>query len=72
MEKIAVYGSGTIGSCEATREITKKHIGMTAVVDNDNKVLGIFTEGDLRRLIEQRGEFQAEELCLDIALAEHL
>ena len=24
------------------------------------------------RLIEQRGEFQAEELCLDITLAEHL
>lgn len=41
---------------DATREITKKHIGMTAVVDADQKVLGIFTEGDLRRLIEQKGD----------------
>lgn len=41
---------------DATREITKKHTGMTAVVDADQKVLGIFTEGDLRRLIEQKGD----------------
>ena len=47
---------------EATREITKKHIGMTAVVDNDNKVLGIFTEGDLRRLIEQRGDIRGVKI----------
>ncbi len=43
---------------DAVREITKKHIGMTAVVDNDNKVCGIFTEGDLRRLIETRGDIR--------------
>ena len=43
---------------EAVREITKKHIGMTAVVDGDSHVAGIFTEGDLRRLIEARGDIR--------------
>lgn len=37
----------------AILEITKKGLGMTAVVDPNNKLLGIFTDGDLRRLIEQ-------------------
>lgn len=43
---------------DAVREITKKHIGMTAVVDAEHHVLGIFTEGDLRRLIENRGDIR--------------
>jgi KpsF/GutQ family protein len=42
-----------VGVLEAVREITKKHIGMTAVVDDQGRVTGIFTEGDLRRLIER-------------------
>jgi arabinose-5-phosphate isomerase len=37
----------------AILEITKKGLGMTAVVTPDKKLLGIFTDGDLRRLIEQ-------------------
>ncbi len=43
---------------EAVREITRKHIGMTAVVDHERKVVGIFTEGDLRRLIERVGDIR--------------
>ena len=43
---------------DAVRVITKKHIGMTAIVDADHRVLGIFTEGDLRRLIEARGDIR--------------
>lgn len=43
---------------DAVREITKKHIGMTAVVDADKRVTGIFTEGDLRRLIEKEGDIR--------------
>ena len=31
---------------------------MTAVVDTENRVLGIFTEGDLRRLIEKQGDIR--------------
>lgn len=43
---------------DAVREITKKHIGMTSVVDEYNRVVGIFTEGDLRRLIERVGDIR--------------
>lgn len=35
------------------REMTSKGLGATAVSDVQGKVLGIFTDGDLRRLIEQ-------------------
>jgi arabinose-5-phosphate isomerase len=41
---------------EAVREITRKTIGMTAVVEADGTLAGIFTEGDLRRLIERVGD----------------
>jgi arabinose-5-phosphate isomerase len=30
-------------------EMTRKGLGMTAVVDPDNRLLGVFTDGDLRR-----------------------
>lgn len=43
---------------EAVNEITKKKIGMTAIVNEDNQVVGIFTEGDLRRLIERVGDIR--------------
>ncbi len=37
------------------REISAKGLGMSAIVDADDRVLGIFTDGDLRRLIEKTG-----------------
>lgn len=37
------------------REMSAKGLGATAVVNADGQVLGIFTDGDLRRLVE-RGE----------------
>jgi arabinose-5-phosphate isomerase len=40
------------------REMTGKGLGFTAVVDDDERVLGIFTDGDLRRLIERGGELR--------------
>ncbi|HSB22758.1 MAG TPA: KpsF/GutQ family sugar-phosphate isomerase [Burkholderiaceae bacterium] len=40
---------------DVLREMTGKGLGFTAVVDDGEQVLGIFTDGDLRRLIE-RGE----------------
>ena len=55
---------------EAVREITAKHIGMTAVTDSENRVTGVFTEGDLRRLIEARGDIRAiviDKPGLDVA-----
>lgn len=38
---------------EAIYEITRKGMGMTAVVDETRRLIGIFTDGDLRRSIER-------------------
>ncbi|MCC7059597.1 MAG: KpsF/GutQ family sugar-phosphate isomerase [Burkholderiaceae bacterium] len=38
---------------DAILEITRKRMGMTAVIAPDGTLAGIFTDGDLRRLIEQ-------------------
>lgn len=38
---------------EVIIEITKKRLGATAVVDNNDAVLGIITDGDLRRMLEK-------------------
>jgi arabinose-5-phosphate isomerase len=38
---------------ELMREMSAKGLGATAIVDGDEKLLGIFTDGDLRRLVEQ-------------------
>ena len=37
---------------EALREITRTRMGMTAIVDAKRKVVGVFTDGDLRRTLE--------------------
>ena len=44
---------------DAILQITAKKLGMTAVVDAETRVLGIFTDGDLRRLIERGGDIHA-------------
>lgn len=38
---------------ELMREMSHKGFGASAVVDEHSRVLGIFTDGDLRRLVEQ-------------------
>ncbi|MEJ5989346.1 KpsF/GutQ family sugar-phosphate isomerase [Ramlibacter sp. PS3R-8] len=38
---------------ELMREMSRKGLGASSVVDQAGRVLGIFTDGDLRRLIEQ-------------------
>jgi arabinose-5-phosphate isomerase len=38
---------------QAILEITGKGLGITAVVDHRDTLLGIFTDGDLRRAFEQ-------------------
>ncbi len=37
---------------EALLEMTRKGLGMTAVVDDKNRLLGIYTDGDLRRSLD--------------------
>lgn len=38
-------------------EITEKRLGLTTVVDDNDVLLGIFTDGDLRRLIDKQQGF---------------
>ena len=38
---------------EALLEMSKKGLGMTAIVDQQDKVLGIYTDGDLRRSLDK-------------------
>ncbi|NID04125.1 KpsF/GutQ family sugar-phosphate isomerase [Luteibacter jiangsuensis] len=40
---------------EALVEMSRKRLGMTAVVDGDDRLLGVFTDGDLRRALDDDG-----------------
>jgi len=44
---------------EMLHEMTKKGLGFTAVCDAAGRVAGIFTDGDLRRLIETGADLRA-------------
>lgn len=47
-----VHTEATIS--EALLEMSRKGLGMTAVVNGDNQLQGIFTDGDLRRILDHR------------------
>lgn len=38
---------------DGLEEISRKGLGMTAIIDSKNRVLGIFTDGDLRRTLDR-------------------
>ena len=46
------------GLTEVMREMSRKGLGAVAIVDDRHRVLGIFTDGDLRRLVEQGGDLR--------------
>jgi arabinose-5-phosphate isomerase len=41
---------------DAVHEISARQLGMTAIVHPDGRLAGIFTDGDLRRLLERGGD----------------
>ncbi len=43
---------------EVIVEMTKKRLGVTAVADENEKLLGIITDGDLRRMLEQNSDIE--------------
>ncbi|MDP1999536.1 MAG: KpsF/GutQ family sugar-phosphate isomerase [Rhodoferax sp.] len=47
------------GFSELMREMSAKGLGATAIVDENTRVIGIFTDGDLRRLVEQGIDLRA-------------
>ncbi len=44
---------------EVIVEITEKRLGVTAVVNQSNEILGIITDGDLRRMLEKTNNFSS-------------
>jgi arabinose-5-phosphate isomerase len=57
-EAVPRVDAGTVMS-DMLHEMTKKGLGFTAVCDAAGKVAGIFTDGDLRRLIETGADLRA-------------
>lgn len=49
----------TASVMEALQEITRKQIGVTAVLGANDDLRGIFTDGDLRRLLERVGDVRS-------------
>jgi arabinose-5-phosphate isomerase len=43
---------GDVSLSEGLVEMSQKGLGMTAIVDSDHRLLGIFTDGDLRRAMD--------------------
>ena len=50
-ERVPTVGLGAMLP-EAIMEMSKKGLGMTAVVDDAGKLRGVFSDGDLRRVLE--------------------
>ncbi|MDH4134740.1 MAG: KpsF/GutQ family sugar-phosphate isomerase [Gammaproteobacteria bacterium] len=57
-ERVPMVGENAMLS-DAILEISKKGVGMTAIVDAEQRVLGIYTDGDLRRTLAKKLDFNA-------------
>jgi arabinose-5-phosphate isomerase len=51
-DKVPTVG-GDVSLSEGLVEMSQKKLGMTAIVDGDRRLLGIFTDGDLRRALDE-------------------
>ena len=56
-EKIPMVRTGT-PLTEALLEMSKKGFGLTTIVDSDERLKGVFTDGDLRRAIDSEKDLQ--------------
>ena len=55
---------------EALLEMTKKGLGMTGVVDAEGKLVGVFTDGDLRRVLDH-GEINVHQVRIADVMTRH-
>ncbi|HIG91244.1 MAG TPA: KpsF/GutQ family sugar-phosphate isomerase [Methylococcaceae bacterium] len=53
---------------EVLLEITEKKLGMTVVVDDNKQVVGIFTDGDLRRMLGKN--YNIQQICIAKVMSE--
>lgn len=56
-EKPAVKANASIK--DVIIEISNKRLGVTAVIDDNNKIIGIITDGDLRRMLAETLDFNS-------------
>lgn len=56
----SVPEAGTLG--EAIVEMSAKRMGMTAILDRESRIAGIFTDGDLRRSLDQLGDIRTRKV----------
>ncbi len=61
-EEVPVVKTGTLLK-DALYEISSKKLGITGVVDEQGALVGVFTDGDLRRKIEQGIEVLNQPIC---------
>lgn len=61
-DRIPAVQSGTYLN-DALLEMTYKGLGMTAIVAEDRRLMGIFTDGDLRRALDQ--DMKLKEIIID-------
>jgi len=54
--------SADVSLRDALLEMTEKGLGMTAIVDENNKVLGIYTDGDLRRTLDSGADVRSTDI----------
>lgn len=47
---------------DALLEISQKGLGMTAIVDQDGQMAGVFTDGDLRRILDKRVDIHSTQI----------
>ncbi|NAR51960.1 KpsF/GutQ family sugar-phosphate isomerase [Acinetobacter haemolyticus] len=53
-------------------EISDKRLGLTTIVDEQDTLLGIFTDGDLRRMIDRQQGFDVTAVVADVMTADPL
>ncbi len=54
---------------DALEEITRKGLGMTAIIDSNLKVVGIFTDGDLRRALDKQIDIHTTKITQVMTVA---
>ena len=58
----AVAASATLA--DAVLEISRKGMGMTGILDDDGRLAGIYTDGDLRRSLEKHVDFRTTAISM--------
>jgi arabinose-5-phosphate isomerase len=67
-EYVPMVGEDTT-LADGLMEVTKKGLGMTAVVDEQRRVLGVFTDGDLRRALDRAADLH--RTCMREVMSRH-